>query len=135
MKFLKNFATLNCKPIECLWQMLMICITFRAVQMPSLVTCKSLQFRCQVVVDGIFCYGHVELVDLGGLDEIPQELCNINPMGTVYPMDILWISTVDIWISVLISIGYPLDIQKTASLTFFWALDPRKVIFLFSIVY
>ena len=49
MKFLKNFATLNCKPIECLWQMLMICITFRAVQMPSLVTCKSLQFRCQVV--------------------------------------------------------------------------------------
>ena len=37
------------------------------------------------------------------------------PMGTVYPMDILWISMVDIWISVLISIGYPLDIQKTTA--------------------
>ena len=36
-------------------------------------------------------------------------------MGKVYPMDILWISMVDIWISVLISIGYPLDIQKTTA--------------------
>ena len=52
------------------------------------IPCLSLYYRnrtpkiCHglyilLMVDGIFCYGHVELVDLGGLDEIPQELCNI----------------------------------------------------------